>query len=68
MVALAPDITSIARRHAEVVARILGGAKPAEIPIELVSRFLVEVDLNRARQLGIRVPQSILLMADRVVQ
>lgn len=68
VVALAPDITSIARRHAEVVARILGGAKPAEIPIELVSRFLVEVDLNRARQLGIRVPQSILLMADRVVQ
>jgi putative ABC transport system substrate-binding protein len=55
-------------RSLDMVDRILRGAKPADIPVELPSQYELVVNLATAKAQGFEVPQSILLRADRVIQ
>jgi len=63
-----PDFEDIFRRAGHYVARILKGGKPAEMAIEEPRQFKLIVNLKAAKQLGIVVPQSVLLRADEVIQ
>jgi putative ABC transport system substrate-binding protein len=56
------------RQAAELLARVLEGARPADMPVQLAARFELAVNLNTARAIGIEVPQSILLRADKVIE
>ena len=56
------------RRAADMLARILRGAKPSEMAIDQVSQFELAVNLKTAREIGIRVPASVLARASRVIQ
>ena len=56
------------RRVADYAHRILQGAKPADLPVEQTASFWTVVNLATARALGIKIPQSILLRADRVIE
>jgi ABC-type uncharacterized transport system substrate-binding protein len=62
------DSHEIFRRAAGYVDRILKGAKPADLPVEQIERFSLVVNLRRAKAIGITIPPSVLLRADRVIE
>ena len=63
-----PDPADTWRRAASYVDRILRGEKPAELPVQLPTKFEMIVNLKTAKALGLTVPQSILLRADEVIE
>lgn len=63
-----PDQASNFRRAADYVDKILRGAKPSDLPVEQPSRLHLVVNLKSAKALGIAIPESIRLRADRVIE
>jgi putative ABC transport system substrate-binding protein len=63
-----PDRGSMIEYSFTYVDKILRGARPSELPVELPSRYELAVNLKTARLLGLAVPQPILVRADRVIE
>ena len=62
------DRNAFIRRQAFFIDRILKGAKPSEMAVELPTKFELVVNLKTARLLGLKISQTILLRADRVIE
>jgi putative ABC transport system substrate-binding protein len=60
-----PDVVAMMAGQS---AMILGGSKPGDVPVQRVTQFPLVINLGTARSLGIPVPQSLLLRADRIIE
>jgi putative ABC transport system substrate-binding protein len=61
------DFGALSRRTAAIMDRILKGAKPAEIPVEQPTKFELAINVKTANAAGFKIPQSVLIRADRVI-
>jgi putative ABC transport system substrate-binding protein len=62
------DVWSLYMRSFEYVDQILRGARPSELPVEQPSRFELTINTWAAKEIGLKIPQSLLLRADRLIE
>jgi putative ABC transport system substrate-binding protein len=66
--AYGPTVWDLTLKIATYVDKILKGAKPGDLPVEQPTRFELVVNMRAAKALGLTVPQSILVRADRTLE
>jgi putative ABC transport system substrate-binding protein len=68
LISYGASLSDLYRRAAEYTVEILKGAKPADLPVKLASKFDIFVNLKTAQQIGVVIPQHVLVKADKVVK
>jgi putative ABC transport system substrate-binding protein len=68
LISYGASLSDLYRRAAEYTVEILKGAKPGDLPVKLPSKFDIFINLKTSKQLGLVIPQHVLIKADKVIQ
>src|SRR5262249_51708628 len=68
LMAYGPSVPALFQRAADVVDKILRGAKPADIPVQQPTKFDLVINLKSVKALGLTMPQTLLATADEVIE
>ena len=68
LISYGPDLVDINRQLGVYAAKILSGARPADLPVQQPTKFQLVINLSVAKALGLTVPQSLLVGADEVIE
>jgi putative ABC transport system substrate-binding protein len=68
LMSYAPDANELYYGMAPYIARILKGAKPADLPVQQPTKYLLVINLKTAKALGLTIPESVLLRADEAIE
>ena len=68
LIAYGPDVTVLFRRAAAYVDKILKGERPADLPVEVPTKFQFFVNLKTAKARGLTLPDSLIVRADEVIE
>ena len=68
LMSYAANYLALFRRAAEIVDKVLRGAKPSDIPVEQPTKFELAINLKTAKALGLKVPVALISIADELVE
>ncbi|WP_414642276.1 ABC transporter substrate binding protein [Bradyrhizobium sp.] len=68
LLAYSADLNALYRRCADFVDKVLKGSRPADLPVELPTKFWLAVNDKTAKRLGVTVPSTIMSRADEVIE
>ena len=63
-----PDVLSIFKRAATYVVKIIKGANPTDLPVEQPTKFDFVLNLKTAKELGLSVPESVVVLAEKLIE
>jgi putative tryptophan/tyrosine transport system substrate-binding protein len=68
LVSYSKDFSEAGRISAKYVQRILTGTSPTDLPVERIDRLVFMINLKTAKEIGLTIPDSVLIRADKVIE